>query len=314
LAAMGAQPKHVNGEWSIGRLLGWTVEYLTQHRVDEPRLASEVLLAHALVCRRIDLYARFESVPAQAAVERYRDWVRRAAKHEPIAYLVGEKEFFSLAFHVSPAVLIPRPETETLVEAVLDHCRQGGLTAPELWDLGTGSGCIAVALLVHLPAARVVASDLSPEALAVARANAESHGVAGRLVTAEADGVSLSAPVVPAGGFDVIVSNPPYIAALEVEELDECVRRYEPRRALTDGNDGLDLFRALGAEASRFLRPDGVVAVEVGGGQADEAAAAVERAGELTLRRRCRDRVSGQVRGLVFGWTARPEEQTRGTV
>src|SRR3990172_2285629 len=168
--------------WSIGRLLSWTSDYFGRLQVVDARLASEVLLAHAAQCRRIDLYARFDSILEPERVECFRGWVRRASAHEPIAYLVGEKEFFSLSFKVTPDVLIPRAETETLVECVLDHCEKGGLTHPRILDLGTGTGCLAVTALVHLAAAKGVATDLSAAALEVARSNAARHGVSDRLL------------------------------------------------------------------------------------------------------------------------------------
>src|SRR3990172_8828927 len=153
--------------WSIGRLLSWTSDYFGRLQVVDARLASEVLLAHAAQCRRIDLYARFDSILEPERVECFRGWVRRASAHEPIAYLVGQKEFFSLSFKVTPDVLIPRAETETLVECVLDHCDKAGLAQPRLLDLGTGSGCLAIAALTHLPEATAVATDVSPAALDV---------------------------------------------------------------------------------------------------------------------------------------------------
>ena len=167
--------------WTLGRLVQWTTDHLAEHSVSDARLSTEVLLAKAADCRRIDLYARFDKTFNGTGLDRFRDWVRRAAEGEPIAYVVGEKEFFSLPFAVTSAVLIPRPETEVLVQCVIDHCGAAKLKAPRLLDLGTGSGCIAVTLLTLLPDAAVVATDLSPEALAVAESNALRHGVSERI-------------------------------------------------------------------------------------------------------------------------------------
>jgi release factor glutamine methyltransferase len=288
-----------DGVWTIARLLSWTRGYLERHAVADPRLSGEVLLAHSLGCRRIDLYARFDSVPPADVLERFRGLVRRGARHEPVAYLVGIKEFYSLAFRVTPAVLIPRPETETLVECVLDHCAKTGYEAPSILDLGTGSGCIAVALLHQIPEARAVAGDISADALTIARENAERHGVAERCVFVEADRLDLPGEVLPPGGFDVIVSNPPYIAAAEVPALEPAVRNFEPMIALSDQGDGLCLHRSIAAGAAGLLAPGGVVAVEVAAGQASRVAELFEGCGWRRRETR-RDRVAGHERVLVF--------------
>ena len=169
---MKTDPDASETSWTNGRLLTWTTEYLTRHEVDEARLCAELLLAHAAGCRRIDLYARFGDVPASDVRDRFRELVRRAARHEPPAYLTGEKEFFSLAFEVGSGVLIPRPETETLVEAVVDHYGAKGLLNPRFLDVGTGSGCIAVAVLKQIPDASGWATDVCDVALRFARRNA----------------------------------------------------------------------------------------------------------------------------------------------
>jgi release factor glutamine methyltransferase len=287
-------------EWTIGRLLNWTTSYLASHGVDEARLASEVLLAHAATCRRIDLYARFDQSLDGATLDRFRDSVRRAAAREPIAYVVGEKEFFSLPFRVTPDVLVPRPETEVLVEGVLDHCAATGLVAPRILDLGTGSGCIAVSVLTQLAAATAVATDVSATALDVACSNAERHGVADRIVFVEADGLALPEAVVPEPGFDVLVSNPPYVSADSMGKLDATVRDHEPRVALTDGRDGLSFYRAIATDAPRLLTAAAVVMVEVADGQAAAVIEAVEATGRLVHRETRADRVVGQDRVLVF--------------
>ncbi|MGD2110014.1 MAG: HemK/PrmC family methyltransferase, partial [Phycisphaerae bacterium] len=184
---MAAEPDRKPDRWTIGRLLKWTADYLDERGVDEPRLSAEVLLAHATRRRRIDLYARYDESLEQEPLTRFREWVRRAAEHEPIGYLVEEKEFFSLPFRVTPDVLIPRPETEVLVESAIDHCAESKLKEPRVLDVGTGSGCIAVAVLTQIPGARAVATDISSAALGVARENAERHDVSDRLTLVEAD-------------------------------------------------------------------------------------------------------------------------------
>ncbi len=285
--------------WTVARLLAWTTEHLTRRGVGEARLASEVLLAHAAGCRRIDLYARFNDTipPEKTAV--FRELIRRAAEHEPIAYLVGEREFFSLPLAVGRGVLIPRPETETLVECVLDHLRAAGRAGARLLDLGTGSGCIAVALLKQLPEALATATDVSAAALATTEANARRHGVADRLTPLEASGLTLPAGTAPEGGFDVVVSNPPYIAESAMAGLAPTVRDHEPREALTDGADGLSFYRLLAEGAEAVLAEGGVVAVEIGADQAPAVRAIFESTGWTLVSSR-RDRVTGRERVMMW--------------
>jgi len=286
--------------WTIGRLLNWTTSFLSRHGIEDARLSGEVLLAHAAGCRRINLYTRFDQTVSADALARFREGVRRAAEHEPIAYLVGEKEFFSLALHVSRDVLIPRAETEQLVEVVIDHCRNRGLSQPLILDMGTGSGCIAVALLKQIPGARVVATDLSEAALETARRNAERHGVADRMTFVLADRLALPGDAVGALSVDVLVSNPPYIPAVSLPGVERAVREFEPRMALTDEGDGLSFYRSIAAEAAALIAPDGVVCVEVADGCAAAVAEAVESGGEF---KRCgiwKDRVVGRERVVMF--------------
>jgi len=196
---MQVQQPATQADWTIGRLLSWTTDYLRKNGIDEPRLATEVLLAHAAGCRRIELYTRFEGRLTDEQTSRFREWVRRAAAQEPIAYLVGQREFFSLPFTVTPDVLIPRPETESLVERAVDHCTQAGLQAPKILDVGTGSGCIVVSLLTQMRQAVAVGSQVSEAALAVARTNAARHGVADRVTFVQADRLAIPAECIPGG-------------------------------------------------------------------------------------------------------------------
>jgi len=297
---MGSQPNTNAAPWTIGRLLSWTGDYLARQAVDEPRLSAEVLLAHALDCRRIDLYARFEKEPEPDHVTEFRALVKRAAEHEPVAYLVGEKEFFSLSFTVTPDVLIPRPETETLVEVVVDRCQARSIATPRIFDLGTGSGCIIVALLTQLPEATAIASDLFAPALEIAHQNAERHGVAERVTFVEADRFAIPEELAEAGTFDLVVSNPPYVAETDMETLAANVRDYEPRTALTDGADGLSFFRALGDEGAKLLKPDGALIVEVAAGQARHAIETVTQSSRLIHSKTVKDRVLGHDRVIVF--------------
>jgi len=197
--------------WTVGRLLQWTTDYLKSHGADSPRLDTEVLLAEALGCRRIDLYTAFEDVPGQGPRAAFRELVRRRAEGTPVAYLVGRREFYSLSFRVTPAVLIPRPETELLVGALLDLARGRSAAAPvTIADVGTGSGIIAICAAKHLAGCRVTAIDISPAALEVARGNAAEHGVAERIEFLQSDLLT----AVPAGRqFDFIVFFFNYLAS-----------------------------------------------------------------------------------------------------
>ncbi len=276
---MANPPTRANGSWTIGRLLAWTREHFEAHQVDEPRLAAELLLAEALGCRRIELYARIDHEPTAEQRAAFREHVRAAAEHHPIAYLIGRKEFYSLDFKVTPDVLIPRPETELLVERTLAWCRENPQDRYDLLDVGTGSGCIAVTLAKREQAAHVVATDRSAAALAVARENAARHGVADRVRCVTADLLDLPSDCLPPNGFDVIVSNPPYIGERERASLPRNVVDYEPAEALFSGEDGLDALRGLAGQGCRGLRPGGLMLVEVGHTQAAAVAALFADAG-----------------------------------
>lgn len=286
--------------WTIGRLLNWTADYLTQRAVDEPRLTAEVLLAQAVTCRRIELYTRFDEVLAADPLARFRSLVKRAADHEPAAYLVGEKEFYSLPFFVTPAVLIPRPETETLVESAIELLSATEVEHPSILDLGTGSGCIAVALAKQLPEARIVGTDVSPDALAVARSNVERNFVSDRVTLIEADRLNLPPETVPPGGFDLLVSNPPYVAVAAMTGLDRTVQAFEPSIALTDGDDGLSFYRCIASEGATVVKLAGHVIVEVADGQADAVVDALVAGHAWTHVRTMKDRVTRLQRVVIF--------------
>ena len=235
-----------------------------------------MLLAEALGCQRIELYTTFDEVPSEEARTAFRELVRRRAEGTPVAYLVGRREFYSLSFRVTPDVLIPRPETELLVVAALDLAKtkgEGGRgkaegpdtsvpsdADPLIADVGTGSGIIAVCLAKHLPACRVTAIDISPAALAVARENAQQHGVADRIEFVESD---LFAAVPAERQFDFMVSNPPYVTAAEMDRLAADVRKFEPRVALLAGPRGTEVIERLIAQAADRLRPGGHLLMEI---------------------------------------------------
>ncbi len=269
--------------WTVGRLLAWTTDWLAARGAEAPRLDAEVLLAHVRGCPRIALYTAFDVPVSDDERDRFRALVKRRGGGEPVAYLVGNREFFSLPFAVSKDVLVPRPETEGLVVRALDL--SAGTAAPRILDVGTGSGAIVVTLARRLPAATFVATDISPSALEVARANAARHGVAERIAFVLCD--LLAAPAA-SGPFDLIVSNPPYVREDEFAALPPDVRLHEPRTALVAGPTGVEVIERLVAATPRVLVPGGWLLVEIGPNvvAAAEAVVAAEPALEAgpTLR------------------------------
>lgn len=252
--------------WTIGRLLDWTAQHLAKKGSEFPRLDAEVLLAHSLDCRRIELYTRYEEIADAETRARFRDLVRRRLEGCPVAYLVGRKEFFALNFKVGPDVLIPRPESEFVVMECLRLAREKA--RPRILDLGTGSGNLAVTVAKQHPGAQVAAVDLSPDALAVARRNADQHGVAERVQFLEGD---LFAPLPSDARFDFILSNPPYIPHEELDKLPPGVRDYEPRLALDGGPGGYAVLERILERAGNFLEPGGHLIVEIGAPQEEPA-------------------------------------------
>jgi release factor glutamine methyltransferase len=252
--------------WTVGRLLGWTADWLATRGSESPRLDAEVLLAFVRGCPRIALYTAFDTVVGDADRARFRELVRRRGDGEPVAYLVGSREFFSLPLRVTPDVLVPRPETEALVIRVLDLCRAA--EAPRIVDVGTGSGAVAIACAKHLPRGRFVATDISAAAIEVARENAAAHGVAERIDFVVCD--LLESPLA-AGPWDVVASNPPYVREDEFESLPRDVRLHEPRTALVAGPTGVEVVTRLAEQAAARLSPGGWLLVEIGPSTAEAA-------------------------------------------
>jgi release factor glutamine methyltransferase len=258
--------------WTVLKLLTWTTDFLKQRGSDNPRLDAEVLLAAAKGCQRIMLYAAFDEVVSEDARTKFRELVKGRSEGTPVAYLVGRREFYSLAFKVTPEVLIPRPETEFVVVAALDHLKGVGGQEPKaphsalrtpqfrVADVGTGSGAIAVAIAKHASNCRVTAIDKSAAALAVARENAAAHGVAERIEFVEGDLLTML-PCEPA--FDVIASNPPYVTESEYAALPREVKEHEPRLALVGGASGTEVIERLIPQASERLLPGGLFVMEV---------------------------------------------------
>jgi release factor glutamine methyltransferase len=251
-------------KWTVKRLLEWTAGYLEGKGLEAARLSAEMITAHALGCERIDLYARFDYVPVEEELDRCRESVRNAGRGYPVSYIVGRKEFYSLPFFISPEVLIPRPETELLVENAVDFVR--AMDGPALvWDVCTGCACVAAAVAKNAPLSRVLATDISPGAVSIALKNVEALELADRVVIARSDLLELPAEWDGPGQFDVLTANPPYVAA--GDQLGPGVE-FEPREALISGRDGLDVIRPLLGAAPAVIRGGGLLCLEFGQGQA----------------------------------------------
>lgn len=288
--------------WTVGRLLDWTIQFFRDRQIEGGRLSAELLLARAMGCRKIDLYTRYEVEPTEEQRATFRDLVKQAGQHAPIAYLLGTREFFSLDFEVSPAVLVPRPETEALVQRAVAICRSEPERTWNVLDIGTGSGCIAVSLARYASNARVVASDVSTDALAVASANVARHGMGERVRLVEGDCAAIPADALPESRFDLIVSNPPYISDAVWENLTPNVRDHEPKLALTGaGGDGLGMYRRLAAETPGVLGVGGRLLVEIGYDQFAAVREIFEQAGGWIFVGSHRDRIDPHERVLEFG-------------
>lgn len=257
---MPVTPRHTdNPTWTTRGLMAWTAKHLAQKGVDSPRLATEMLLAHVLGVERIKLYMDLDRPANDLERATFRALVERAAEHEPVDYLVGKSPFFSMMLNVSPAVLIPRPSTEALLEHVIQHARRTpGFHSPLIADVGTGSGAIAIALAKHIPHSRVIATDLSDEALDTARLNAKEQGVAERI---EFRLGNLLEPIINER-LHYLVSNPPYISDAEWRDVERNVKDYEPESALRGGADGLLYLRELIEKGRPLLQSPGQLVLE----------------------------------------------------
>jgi release factor glutamine methyltransferase len=279
--------------WTVLALLRWTTGYLEEKGVSEPRASAEILLAHTLGLSRLDLYLRHDQPLSPEELARFKALILRRRLGEPVAYLTGHKEFWSLDFLVTPAALIPRPETEVLMEGVLEVCGGGGQGLPQLGhsvqhrqdacapgqrglaiDIGVGSGAVVVVLATELPEFVWMAADLSAAALRVAQENARRHEVAARISFVQGD---LMSGIRPTPRFGLIVANLPYVPRPEWEQLPKEIREYEPQEALLGGEDGLDVLRPLCREAHQYLQAGGWLALEVGAGQAGRVLELLDR-------------------------------------
>jgi release factor glutamine methyltransferase len=264
--------------WTIQKLLNWVTEYFTGKSVDSPRLSAEWLLCYALGIKRIELYTQFNKIVGQEQLLQLHELVKRAGTHEPIAYLTGKKEFYSLEFEITKDCLIPRPETELLVERAIEFLRTRN-GEQFICDLCTGCGCVAVAIARNFANCRIVATDISDTALAIAEKNIARHGLMNRIKLLQGD---LFEPVIAGLGpakFDLIVCNPPYVSEPDYEKLTPNVKDFEPKSALAAGQDGLDIIKRIIADASRHLKPTGILMLEIGNEQGNEVQKLLETAG-----------------------------------
>ncbi|MFP4104455.1 MAG: peptide chain release factor N(5)-glutamine methyltransferase [Phycisphaerae bacterium] len=275
-----------NEPWTVLKLINWTKEFFARNNVDSPRLAAEILLAHVLGCSRIDLYARFNHEPTPDQLKQFRQMVKRAQQHEPVAYLLGEKEFYSLGFKVTPDVLIPRPETEIVVTEATRYLRSLGRPGT-MWDLGTGSGCIAIATARQVDDVKVLATDISEGAVSVARENAERHDLADRVRVRQADLLALPEDCDDLRPFDVITANLPYVR--QSDPIGASVK-HEPKVALYGGDaDGLSLIRRMAPQLPSMIAPEGVLIMEFGIDQGDDIRDLISDTDEFTEPQILRD-------------------------
>ncbi len=251
-----------NDTWTILKILEWTTDFFESKGLDTPRLDAEVLLSHTLDLKRIQLYAQFDRPLVDEELAAYRALIKRRAAREPVSHLCGKREFWSLDFQVNQHVLTPRPDTEVLIQESLDRIDDLDEPGLRIADIGTGSGAIAIVLTHERPDIEMWATDIDEHALQVAQKNAAHHGVDERITFLQGD---LLEPLPDDGtAFDLIISNPPYIANTERPDLPPEVREYEPPQALFSGDDGLDHIRRLIPQAVDLLAPEGWLLFEIG--------------------------------------------------
>jgi release factor glutamine methyltransferase len=243
-----------------------STEFLTKKEIESPRLQAELLLAHVLKLPRMKLYLNFERALTDAETTAYRELIKRRSQHEPLQHITGSTSFCGLEIAVNRHVLVPRPETEILAELGWSFLSTINPQPSIALDFGTGSGCIAIALAVKCPTANVIALDVFPETLDVAKQNAARNNLPKKIEFLQSDGF---AALPKETQFDLIISNPPYIPTGEIATLEPEVRDYDPRGALDGGDDGLDFYRRFAIEARKFLKPEGKVMLEFGDGQGD---------------------------------------------
>ncbi|MDO5117547.1 MAG: peptide chain release factor N(5)-glutamine methyltransferase [Eggerthellaceae bacterium] len=286
-----------NDIWTIKAALDWTMGYLERKGDENPRVSTQKLIAHACGLSRIELYTNLERPLTLKERDRLRDYVKRRAEGEPLQYIIGEVGFRFLSIEVAHGVLIPRPETEVLVSELLASIpKEEEGTVLRIVDVGTGSGCIACSIASERPDTHLFALDVAPEAIALCEKNASACGVSDRVTVIESDMLS-SLDEALVGEVDAIVSNPPYIPTSVIETIPREVSDFEPRLALDGGADGLDAFRILLDQAQTYLKPSGVLAVELFEESLDEAARLANEKGYYDVRIVCD--LAGRPRVLV---------------
>ena len=286
--------------WTIARLLTWTTDFFREHDIENPRLDAEVLLSAVLGKDRMYLYVHFDEPLEPAELAQFRVSVKERAARMPLAYVLGRREFMGLDFRVTRDTLIPRPDTEVLVQCAVDFLRaraENGADDLRIADVGTGTGAIALSALHYMEGTCADAVDISPAAAAVARENAEALGLLERIE------IQVGDLLTPLAGrsYDMILSNPPYIPSADIAGLMPEVRSYEPHLALDGGTDGLDIYRRLTAEAPALLKAGGGIAVEVGIGEAHAVAALMEAHPRIVRTETLKD--LGGIERVVMGYT-----------
>ena len=241
-----------------------STDYLEKKGVESPRMNAELLLSDILNKKRLELYLSFDKPLDDDETVKYREYIARRGKFEPLQYITGKVEFYGLPFYVDSSVLIPRPETELLVEHLIEVVNKQ--SAKSILDIGTGSGNIAVTAAKFLNGVKITSIDVSGEAIATARKNAELNGVNGSIEFIHIDASEWE----PGSGFDIIVSNPPYVAQKEYMTLQEEIVKYEPRNAVTDNSDGFTFYKVICGKAQKLLNENGSALFEIGQGQAGE--------------------------------------------
>ena len=270
-----------NEIWTIQKLLNWITEYLSGKGIESPRLSSELLLSYVLSLKRIELYTQFDKQVPKQQLDHLHGLVKRAGLHEPVAYLTGKTEFYSLELEITADCMIPRPETELLVQRAIEFLRTRSGTQ-FVCDLCTGSGCIAVAIAKNFPDARVTATDISDAALTVAARNIEKHQLKGQVRLLRGD---LFEPIIQqldVTQFDLIVCNPPYVSTAEYENLDKNIKDYEPVSALLAGEDGMDVYRRIIENVGEFLKPGAALILEIGYSQGPAVRELLEQTGTFS--------------------------------
>ncbi len=261
-------PSPFNTQWTIIKIIRWATSYLKTHDIDSPRATGEILLAHALKLKRIDLYLNFDQPLVADELKAFKTLIKRRIKREPVAYILGVKEFWSLDLEVTEDVLIPRPETECLVEAALEHLSKSPSSRSQrILELGTGSGAVVLALASQQPRHIYFSSDHCVPAAELARRNAQRHDLCGIIHFFAGDWLL---PLNPTkSGFDMIVSNPPYVPSQVLYGLQPEIHRYEPIAALNGDKDGLYCLKKIVGAAHDYLKPGGVLVLEIGHDQRD---------------------------------------------